>query len=416
MPTVMSRISALQRLPRPLALELEQLRQPPADRQDHHQDVLGDGAAEDAAGIRDHDTAAGGAGVRTRSTPAVAEWTQGRCGRGSAAGRRRLPAEAPQEHLDFVERPVGQALERDRHEARAGRGRPDAREVARAVAGGEDGRRAIAAGTPAGPARARRVRSWGPGVLSCRAAPRSAGRRAHTRRTHAAGSVSSASVGRASGPSHSCGRAARRRRHDPGHEPLAAPVLLQLEVHAGDASDDPSSRARRLRRASKRSRMHAHVRQELRADLVHDPVAEAFEQAHHGCVSRNSCRCSGVRSAVGWRRAAAGARQGRPKPPAPRSRAWSINPASCCSSRSARYGRSHGVRLELEGMGRLVQRDPQVRKSSSGTSRPSPSGGCSPRRRAACPAWPRPTAGQCRTGRARACPGSRAGNRSAAWR
>ena len=37
-----AQLRALERLPRPLALELEELRQPAADRQDHHQHVLGD--------------------------------------------------------------------------------------------------------------------------------------------------------------------------------------------------------------------------------------------------------------------------------------------------------------------------------------------------------------------------------------
>ena len=42
-----------QRLPGPLALELEELRKPSGDGQRHHHDVLGDRLAEDAAGVRD---------------------------------------------------------------------------------------------------------------------------------------------------------------------------------------------------------------------------------------------------------------------------------------------------------------------------------------------------------------------------
>ena len=58
MPTVTSRSSrALERLPRPLPLELEQLRQPAATRQDHHQHVLGDRAAEHAARVGDDEAA-----------------------------------------------------------------------------------------------------------------------------------------------------------------------------------------------------------------------------------------------------------------------------------------------------------------------------------------------------------------------
>ena len=74
-------LAALERLPRPLALKLHQLRQPPADGQDHHQHVLRDRIAEDAARIGDGDAAlAAAAGVNTRSTPAVAEWTHISCG------------------------------------------------------------------------------------------------------------------------------------------------------------------------------------------------------------------------------------------------------------------------------------------------------------------------------------------------
>ena len=78
-----AQLAALERLPGPLALELEQLRQPPADREDHHQHVLGDRPREDAARVRDDEAAlargrrqhpldAGGRGVDPRSRGARA--------------------------------------------------------------------------------------------------------------------------------------------------------------------------------------------------------------------------------------------------------------------------------------------------------------------------------------------------------
>ena len=60
-----------------------------------------------------------------------------------------------------------------------------------------------------------------------------AGGRERVRRTQALGSASSASVGRASGPAHSCSSAALAAgRVDARHEAFAAAVLLELEVEA----------------------------------------------------------------------------------------------------------------------------------------------------------------------------------------
>ncbi len=73
-------------------------RQLSRDGQDHQQHVLGDGPAEDAAGVGDDQaTLAAAWGVRTRSTPAVAECTQRRLGQrasrrsktGAGSGPRR---------------------------------------------------------------------------------------------------------------------------------------------------------------------------------------------------------------------------------------------------------------------------------------------------------------------------------------
>ncbi len=53
-PSVVSRSSrALQRLPRPLRRQLQELGQAAVHGEDHHQDVLGDRPAEDAAPVRD---------------------------------------------------------------------------------------------------------------------------------------------------------------------------------------------------------------------------------------------------------------------------------------------------------------------------------------------------------------------------
>ena len=106
-----AQLGALQRLPGPLALELEQLGQPATDGQDHHQDVLGDRVAEDAAGVR-HDEPALPAG---RGQDAL-DAGRGRVDPGQARRTGEQPVErlgrqeAAQEHLDVVERSVGQAL------------------------------------------------------------------------------------------------------------------------------------------------------------------------------------------------------------------------------------------------------------------------------------------------------------------
>jgi hypothetical protein len=52
-----AQLSTLQRLPRALALELDQLGKPSTDREHHHQHVLGDGSAEDAAPVRHNNPA-----------------------------------------------------------------------------------------------------------------------------------------------------------------------------------------------------------------------------------------------------------------------------------------------------------------------------------------------------------------------
>ena len=173
----------------------------------HHQDVLGDRPAEDAARVRDGEPAARPAGVMRRSTPAAAEWTQrrsGRPGQESLEGVRGEPA--VQQHLDVVDRAVRQALARHGHDPRPGRGRADGREVLGAIAGREHRREGDRGrGTPPGPS---------PGPVT--PAP-PAGRPAPvpmTRRTQRSGRSSSPSRGSVSGPPRG-GAGRRGPRRDP---------------------------------------------------------------------------------------------------------------------------------------------------------------------------------------------------------
>ena len=148
-----AQLGALERLPRPLALQLEELREPPADREDHHQDVLGDRPAEHAARVGDDDPALeGGRGQRPlhAGRRRVDPRQPRRAGQDPV---ERVRAEPAAEHdLDVVERPVGEPLDRHRDDGRAGRGGADPLEVARAIAGGQDrAERDRASGAPPGP-------------------------------------------------------------------------------------------------------------------------------------------------------------------------------------------------------------------------------------------------------------------------
>ena len=119
-----------QRLPRPLPLQLEELGQAPADREDHEEDVLGDRRAEHATGVGDHDAAPAGLRGEQALDP-------GRCRMDPAQVRGAteeplIPVareEAAQEDLDVVDRPVGQAIARDHHQPRPGRRGQDALEI-----------------------------------------------------------------------------------------------------------------------------------------------------------------------------------------------------------------------------------------------------------------------------------------------
>ncbi len=142
MPTVTCRqLASRQRLPGALALQLQELGQPAHDGQDHHQRVLGDGLAEDAAGVGDGQAAAGG----LRRQQALHAGRGGvHPGQPGAAGQEAVEAGrrhgAAQQHLDVVERAVGEALQRDAHESGSGGSGTDAGQVLLAIARREDGR------------------------------------------------------------------------------------------------------------------------------------------------------------------------------------------------------------------------------------------------------------------------------------
>ena len=132
----LAQLARRQRLPGALALQLHELRQPPHDGQDHHHRVLGDGLAEDAAGVGDDEVASGRLGRQEALDPG------GRGvhpGQSRAAGQEAIEARGrhrpAQQHLDIVERAVGEAFERDAHQSRAGGRRADAGQVLLAIAG-----------------------------------------------------------------------------------------------------------------------------------------------------------------------------------------------------------------------------------------------------------------------------------------
>ena len=154
------------------------------------------------------------------------------------------------------------------------------------------------------------------------------------------------------------------------------------------------------------------------ADLVHDLVAEALEQAHHRLRLAEQAPLLGRPSAA----PASGSPSDSPRSVAPSAahgrrdparRASSPNSASWRSRRDARYGRSQGWASNSKAW--VVSWSAiQVRNGASGTPSALAAGGCSPRRTAAGRAPARPTAARGRTGRAPAGPGSRAGSPS--WR
>ena len=177
---------------------------------------------------------------------------------------------AAQEHLDVADGFVGEALVREQDEPRARRSRGDPLEVGGPVARRED--------RGQGDGRRDPGRMWRavPGHVTGRASP------CMTRATQRSGESSSSSVGSVSGPSQS---SPERRRaaplRDARHEPLAALVLLELEVEAGQPQDRPLDRAAPFAPLVELGADPLDVRHQVAPDVVHHVVAEAFEQAHH---------------------------------------------------------------------------------------------------------------------------------------
>ena len=132
----LAELAALQRLPRPLALQLQELRQVPADRQDHEQDVLRDRAREHAAGVG-HEHVAGERGGRQGALDAGRRRVDpGQVRRTGKQAIERLGDEpAAEQDLDVVDRAVGEPLDREVDDARAGRRGLDPLEVPRRAPG-----------------------------------------------------------------------------------------------------------------------------------------------------------------------------------------------------------------------------------------------------------------------------------------
>ena len=205
---------------------------------------------------------------------------------------------------------------------------------------------------------------------------------------------------------------------DAGHEPLAAPVLLELEVHAREPGQDavdgtPTLAAARLEPPAD----GGHVRDELGADLVHDPVAEALHEAH------DRLRLAEQGALLGAQEAAPGTLRGRGAPAARQmAQPMALQVARLLGEERhlalqplAQVGTQPGMCLELEGVRRLVQADPQPEGVQRAPRRRGRWTGCSPRRRAAGREPARPRAAPRRTGRAPGCRGSPTGTPPGWW-
>ena len=112
---------AFERLPCPLALEFQQLGQLAADREDHHEDVFGDGTAEDAACVRHDETALL---RRRRDRPVHARGRRvdpGQVRRADQQAIERIRRQPAAEHdLDVIERSVREPFDRDHDESSPG--------------------------------------------------------------------------------------------------------------------------------------------------------------------------------------------------------------------------------------------------------------------------------------------------------
>ena len=234
------------------------------------------------------------AGVRARSTPDVAEWTQARL-----RGTDQQPVEglrasashgASPRHRRAVRRPVPRS-----------RPSPDARPAP--PPGSARGRASdsVPRGSDSGRSRSGRrparcpVRRSGRGlrVRSCDDAP------SRTRRIQRAGSSISPSRGSVSGPSHSRASAADPRASAiarTNRSPfLYCSILRSIPVRRRTAR---SNGVRRVRRSWNRALMRSTSGTRSLADLVHHVVAEPFEEAHHGLGLAEEARAARAPSAA----------------------------------------------------------------------------------------------------------------------
>ena len=335
---------------------------------------------------------------------------QVRAARQQAVEDRRRQRSAQQD-LDVVERRVGEALERDGDEARARCRLPDAGEVGRAVARREDGRqrdrrparrpvRSRARVRPSARPRADvdRPRSCQSVAAAC-AGPRRTGRRARPR------------SGMASGPD--------QRRSSAASPPMATmpDTKRSPRRYCSSLRSSPVSRAmirsrpRRgaARRASKRSRMAVTSGSRSAPMSSMTQSLKPSRRLITTCISRSA----GAARAPG--RPRRGRRSGGRQRPSDLGQAADAE-GTCAFEEAgqlalealAQVRPEPGVRLELEGMGRLVERDPgpdvgqrhvQLTRQAADVLLDEEQ----PARRA-----PRRTAARRRTGRGRGCPGSRA--------
>ena len=237
-----------------------------------------------------------------------------------------------------------------------GRCRPDALEVARPIAGGQDRTqgdgawRSVGSGSGSGGPRERGSRHEAVPLASTRAIQRS-GASISAGLRQRLGSLPQASQGR---------RPALLG--DGPDELLAFAVLLHLEVHAGDPEHRPLERCPPRPPLVEACGDPLHARHELLPDVIHHVVAEALEQAHHGlCLAEQAALLLAHELlhpvpavTLAAERAAEPAHRVPAKPAriAPEQRQLSLEA-------TGQVRPQPGMGLEFERVRRLVERDPR---------------------------------------------------------
>ena len=280
---------------------------------------------------------------------------------GQLRGSREQPIEgvrfqpAAEHDLDVIDRAVGEAFDGHRHQPGAGRRGADPLEVARPVAGRQD--RAQRDG------RGRTARAAAGSRAGHDALAGAAGGPSRTRAIQRSGCSISPSRGNVSGPSQRRASAAFPRASAIGaDEDLALLVLLELEVHPGQPEHRPLERG-----ATRASLVEAgadlfDARHEVATDLVHDVVAEALEQAHHGlCLAEQPpllLAHQPLHPVLAAALAAQGSSHAAHRLPA-EAPDVAAEQAQLPLEARREIRPQPGVRLEFEGVGRLVEGDPR---------------------------------------------------------